>query len=143
MKSFSKLMLVAAAVAVVWAGTAGTAEAFWGRRVVTSYSIPSVPVYTQPMVVSRPVIVAGYAPAPIVTGYAPAPVVTGYAPTTAYYAPTTTYYAPTVAPAVTTYYAPAPVFAAPVVAGYAPVAPVVQTYYAPARIYRRPFIYGW
>jgi hypothetical protein len=122
----TKTLLALVAAASLLTFTSESADAFWHRRrVMTAYSLPSVPVTVgyAPVVVARPVIVAS----PVVTaGYAP--VTTYMAPATyAVPAPVTTYYAPSPAP-VTTYYSPAP----------------VTTYYAPAAsagvVVQRPVI---
>ena len=149
--SFGKFSTIVAAM-VLSAFSLNTAEAFWGRRVVTSYALPSVPATTY-----APVVTTGYAPivaGPIVTAR---PVIYGAPVVTAGYAPT--YAAPAyVGPAVTANYgpayAPAPV-SAPVTAYYpaATYAPApVTTYYAPPAaagvivqrpvIVRRP-VYVW
>ena len=71
--------VIAAASMLTW--SAGNADAFWGHRrpVTTAYAVPAVPVVAAyapaPVVVARPVVVAGDAPA-----------------ATAYYAPATTAY---------------------------------------------------
>lgn len=152
--SYARLSTIAAAI-VLSAFSHNTAEAFWGRRVVTSYALPSVPATTYGY---APIVTTGYAPiitarpviygAPIVTA---SPVVTaGYAPT--YAAPA--YFGPAVTANYAPVYAPAPV-SAPVTAYYpaATYAPApVTTYYAPAAatgviiqrpvVVRRPY-YVW
>jgi hypothetical protein len=138
-KRVMKAGFVLAVAGLMFASTGGTANAWWHRRAVTAYALPSTPVVAampvvaaapvvtaSPIVTARPIIFGS----PVVTaGYAPvaAPVTTHYAPAPAVAAPVTTYYAP---PATTTYYAPsvtAPTFAAP-----AAVAAPVTSYYAPA-----------
>jgi hypothetical protein len=119
------------------------ANAFWGhRRVVTSYSVPSVPVVAAPAAVYRPVVVAPVVSAPVTVSrpvITAAPVTTFYAPpTTTYYAPpTTTYYAPP----VTTYYAPtATYYAPPVTTYYAPSAVVGATPTLSTTVVQRPIL---
>lgn len=133
--AFAGLLTIATGLAF-----APDAHAFWGhRRVVTSYSVPSVPVVAAPAAVYRPVVVAPVVSTPLVSAPVTVsrPVITA-APVTTYYAPpTTTYYAPPVttyyAPAATTYYAPTTTY-------YAPSAVVGATPTASTTVVQRPIL---
>jgi hypothetical protein len=153
--------LAAAAIMAV----SGESQAGWGHyRAVTSYSVPSVPVYSPPVVMEstyRPVVVA---PAPVVVSRpvysarvvvsrpvysAPvvvsrpvysAPVVVDSpvvsAPVAVTPAPQTTYYLPATAPAVVV---PQPVVRQTVVSRPALFGPRVRTtYYAPSVVLPAP-----
>lgn len=135
MTRIHRLFAYAAVTSLVALATAGECRAEWGRyRAVTSFSVPSAPVYTPAVVVQgayRPLVVAPAAVAPVISGpISVTPPIIISQPQAAYYAP---------AP-LTTYYAPAVTVRQTVVARPAFFPRARAAYYAPAVVAPAPIL---
>jgi hypothetical protein len=157
MTSIHRTFLAGAALALAATAFCGESQAIWGHhRIVTSYSVPSVPVYSPPVVVERPVVVAPAFTAPVVVSRpvisapvvsAPvavsrpvvstpvvvaSPVVSAPVTTSTFVpAPQTTYYVPAAAPVVQQTVVSRPALFGP---------RVRTTYYAPSVVVPAPVI---
>jgi hypothetical protein len=136
-----RTLFAAAVLGLAVTAFPGESQAIWGHhRVVTSYSVPSVPVYSPPVVMERPFVVAPAFAAPVVVSrpVISSPVVVESSVLSAPVTTTTV----VAAPRTTYYFTPsAPVVQQTVVSRPALIGPRVQTtYYTPSVVVPAPVI---